>query len=1063
MADQLDSTAAAATSPAAKEDDDVDDLYADLDEQVAAALAAAGESGGSNARDSEPATTDGEGEVPDVEAAADANEAVDLGDGTAGYSSSDEESDDGLRILLNEGAGAPPPPLPPPAGGGEGCLAEDEDGEDSGSRVKGSSVNDGGWGKSGRFPCKAHIEKTTVPIVGQGDRGRQHMFQTDYNFFMPRNSTIFDINIEAFQHKPWRKHSVDLSDYFNFGLDEEGWRKYWFNMKQLRQGARSLANETSGLNQGSCKLEATKVMPKVANYSGFEGENALAKPKGRAIQVKGSACERLPSADMWRPIQRDSDVVIQVNMMFSPSNQSTSDDSASLNHKFVTTEKTSIDNPGDRCLKDSTFVADRVVDKEACDVYSSERDGSKQDRRHSYCARDRSFSPDYSDTFSEESKEDFYFKRAHRHSDSREFNDDSKLKAEHFYSHSSISDEVDTESDNRCYTPSADDRNQKATKLLWGDEAPFAGRDKSSDFSISHKSSRDLHKSRRKARKEQKRQSLDGGRRAVFDEQENSTENYLSRHKKYEQKISSSASLRNNYRHAVHNQLYHKEDCPPLERVSLRDNETYYSNESNHRRRRSSWHEISEGDDFMECFSSAKEWQQHRNYAYHPMLEAEVSNDNDGRTQRERYYEEARGVRYGHIFDDVHYTDYRFTKLQSPEVGRKYRKKGSRVKNIDAHSKHSDHHVLYRQANDNLQNSERDWPFTGSTFMSSRNRSFDNKRIQEAKMAQYHCDGYQKDKHRDSSFHIGNFQQSAFCIDAVAETGRCILPVKRKLHADLGSMNHKDLANLSLPEGRRLMMVSDRKIYDRKMHRSTKEIHTEAICSSNDMRNSNTISNSFVERRHELGNSDNIHLNDRKIKFKREGNELKRIVQSDIKGCLSVGKDLHSSKRKNVHQKQNAGYRHSGNQDLEKSKFQNSQNEEDAEIEEGELIEQCPQDTISKNKLKKPRKVVLKSVIETSSAEQLQVINEMPKDAACNNGAAREFDDRHILEIMEKMQKRRERFKESVAPLKEEDEDKKEQLAVACGTDDMQLAVACGTDDIQNQRPARKRRWGGNG
>jgi hypothetical protein len=128
----------AATASVANDNDDADDLYADLDEQVAAALAAAGEGGGSNARDSNPAT-DGEGVVPN----ADANEAVDLGDGTANYSSSDEESGDGLHIMLNEDAGTP---LPPTAHG-EGYVAEDEDGEDLGSHVKGPSVNDCSLGK----------------------------------------------------------------------------------------------------------------------------------------------------------------------------------------------------------------------------------------------------------------------------------------------------------------------------------------------------------------------------------------------------------------------------------------------------------------------------------------------------------------------------------------------------------------------------------------------------------------------------------------------------------------------------------------------------------------------------------------------------------------------------------------------------------------------------------------------------------------------------------------------------------------------------------------------------
>ena len=60
---------------------------------------------------------------------------VDLDDGTTGYSS----SDDGLRIMLNEDAGVPPPQ--PSVSCGEGCMAEGEDGEHLGSRLK-PSVND---------------------------------------------------------------------------------------------------------------------------------------------------------------------------------------------------------------------------------------------------------------------------------------------------------------------------------------------------------------------------------------------------------------------------------------------------------------------------------------------------------------------------------------------------------------------------------------------------------------------------------------------------------------------------------------------------------------------------------------------------------------------------------------------------------------------------------------------------------------------------------------------------------------------------------------------------------
>ncbi|PVH32797.1 hypothetical protein PAHAL_9G490200 [Panicum hallii] len=1041
MAAPMEAAAAAAVSAASNnDDDDVEDLYADLDEQVTAALAAAGESGGSNARDSDPAT-DGEEEVPEV----DANEAVDLGDGATGYSSSDEESDDGLHIVLNEDAGAPPPP--PPVGRGEECLAEE--GEDSGCRVKGSSVNDGGWATVGGLQCKGLLEKMTLPIMAQVDRGRQHMFQRDSNLFLTRNSTIFDIDIEAFQHKPWRQQGVDLSDYFNFNLDEEGWIKYWCNMKQLRLGTRSHANETSGLYQESYKLKSVKAMSKVANYSGFEGRNGLAKPKGRAIHVEGSAHERVPSADLWRPVQRDSDVVIQVNMTLSPSNQSTSDDSSKLNQKCVTTERMSIDHPGDRHMKGTSLVADRVVDKEVHGGGSSECSGSKLDRRDSSCERGQSSSPDYSDTLSGESKGDFYFKRANRHSGSRVFFEGTKLQDEQvksdFYHHSSKSDRENSESRRHSYTPSpADDRNHKATKPFWRGEAPFAGRGKSNDSFVDCKSDHNLLKSGHKTRKELRRQSVDGGKYAILVEKEKSTDSYPSRYdKKYEKRRSSSSSLRTNYCNAVHNQFYEKQGYSPVERVALKNDKHYFSNSSHHHRRSSS-HEFSEGEDVEKCFSSAKEWQQHHDHVYHSMLNSDMADADDGRMYRERHCQEKRRARYDHSVDEFpHCTDYGFCEWQGPEVRGRYRDKGRFAESNDERCRHANHLELYPS----LKNSESDLPATGFPFKSSRNRCIENKRIRNAKMVQYHYDVY----HQKNN---GGIPQSALCSDTVAETGRFILPVKRKLHADLGSMNQKNLADLSLLKGRRLMhdqsMVSDRRIYALKLHKFTEEIDTKAICNFGHMRNSNTVSNICVGRRHELENADNFRLNDRKIKFERRGNELRRVIEDDQKGDLPVGKYLCCSKLRHVHQnarKQNMGYHHFGNQYSKKSAHQNQQNEEDGEIEEGELIEQDHDDIISKSKLK-PREV-LKSFIETSSAEQLQLNDATVKDAADTNGATGECD-KHILEVMEKMQKRRERFKEAIGP-KKEDGDMKERSAVACNT-----------DHIQNQRPARKRRWGGN-
>ena len=38
--------------------------------------------------------------------------------------------------------------------------------------------------------------------------------------------TIFDVDIDSFEEKPWRHPGVDISDFFNFGFDEESWKQY---------------------------------------------------------------------------------------------------------------------------------------------------------------------------------------------------------------------------------------------------------------------------------------------------------------------------------------------------------------------------------------------------------------------------------------------------------------------------------------------------------------------------------------------------------------------------------------------------------------------------------------------------------------------------------------------------------------------------------------------------------------------------------------------------------------------------------------------------------------------
>lgn len=108
-------------------------------------------------------------------------------------------------------------------------------------------------------------------------------FPNGCDFYLPRNRSIFNIDVESFECKPWRFNGVDITDYFNFGLDEDGWRTYCNQLVHFQQNMLPL-HESSNLN----------------------------KPKGQAIQVESGNGDRIPSIDIRKPRNRDSDVVIQI-------------------------------------------------------------------------------------------------------------------------------------------------------------------------------------------------------------------------------------------------------------------------------------------------------------------------------------------------------------------------------------------------------------------------------------------------------------------------------------------------------------------------------------------------------------------------------------------------------------------------------------------------------------------------------------------------------------------------------------------------------------------------------
>lgn len=144
---------------------------------------------------------------------------------------------------------------------------------------------------------------------------------------------------------------------------------------------------------------------------------------------------------------------------------------------------------------------------------------------------------------------------------------------------------------------------------------------------------------------------------------------------------------------------------------------------------------------------------------------------------------------------------------------------------------------------------------------------------------------------------------------------------------------------------------------------------------------------------------------------------------------------------------------HSGDHFVKKceDKHPISQGHDDNEIEEGELIEESDDQHMgSTTKDWNREKKVAFPTVAASRRAYIEEKNTQAKESTPDNKIFVEYDSNRILETLAKMEKRWERFKEPIA-LKQG----------PAKTLNSQLEVAAVTDDVKQQRPARKRRWGG--
>ncbi|CAK9867096.1 unnamed protein product [Sphagnum jensenii] len=204
---------------------------------------------------------------------------------------------------------------------------------------RGAGAGRGDWGAGawGNSATQKSLPSSAGPWSSAGPRG----YANGMEFNLPPTKTVFDVDLDTLEDKPWRRPGADLTDYFNFGFIESSWKQYCQQLAQLRleatmqskirvyESGRSeqefdpdlppelMAAASMQESLGDVGLSQQRLPDSTPPTGGTGrgrgvGRGRVTMPTGRAIQVEGGGGERRPSADIRRQRNRDSDAVIQI-------------------------------------------------------------------------------------------------------------------------------------------------------------------------------------------------------------------------------------------------------------------------------------------------------------------------------------------------------------------------------------------------------------------------------------------------------------------------------------------------------------------------------------------------------------------------------------------------------------------------------------------------------------------------------------------------------------------------------------------------------------------------------
>ncbi|XP_016149742.1 pre-mRNA 3'-end-processing factor FIP1-like isoform X2 [Sinocyclocheilus grahami] len=116
---------------------------------------------------------------------------------------------------------------------------------------------------------------------------------------------VLQVDVESFEEKPWRKPGADLSDYFNYGLNEDTWKAYCDKQRRLRMSLEILSlgssskimvhqNSSSDLSEHSSRKSSGSI-------------NVIGGQAGTISRVEGRRCHSADENNIQVMSEQSSD------------------------------------------------------------------------------------------------------------------------------------------------------------------------------------------------------------------------------------------------------------------------------------------------------------------------------------------------------------------------------------------------------------------------------------------------------------------------------------------------------------------------------------------------------------------------------------------------------------------------------------------------------------------------------------------------------------------------------------------------------------------------------------